>query len=196
MLAGLAPWSSGGDGKVAAELSFFIYGTHLVLSVILTVTYGVTSRTHRAKRKHETGTRSRRIPAPDTGINHLFRQEGHSTRHCKWQRAKSLDSFFHASGAPYYILTVSGAKPRGIKMAISEVNKTLAAALQSARALSHQTLVRPKEAAAMLGISRKHLYALADQPTFPKRIQVSDRVVAWRVADIKAWIDAKAQGGV
>ena len=81
-------------------------------------------------------------------------------------------------------------------MASSKSNRTLAAALQSARALSNQTLVRPKEAAAMLGISRKHLYALADQPTFPKRIHVSDRVVAWRVADIEAWIDTRAQGGV
>ena len=81
-------------------------------------------------------------------------------------------------------------------MKISESRNTLAAALQSARALSNQTLVRPKEAAAMLGISRKHLYALADQPHFPKRIHVSDRVVAWRVADIEAWIDNRAQGGV
>ena len=47
-------------------------------------------------------------------------------------------------------------------MKISESRNTLAAALQSARALSNQTLVRPKEAAAMLGISRKHLYTLAD----------------------------------
>jgi prophage regulatory protein len=81
-------------------------------------------------------------------------------------------------------------------MKISGSRNTLAAALQSARALSNQTLVRPKEAAAMLGISRKHLYALADQPNFPKRIHVSDRVVAWRVADIEAWIDTRAQGGV
>ena len=70
-------------------------------------------------------------------------------------------------------------------MKISESRNTLAAALQSARALSNQTLVRPKEAAAMLGISRKHLYALADQPNFPKRIHFSDRVVASRVADIE-----------
>ena len=81
-------------------------------------------------------------------------------------------------------------------MKISESRNTLAAALQSARALSNHTLVRPKEAAAMLGISRKHLYALADQPNFPERIHVSDRVVAWRVADIEAWIDTRAQGGV
>ena len=81
-------------------------------------------------------------------------------------------------------------------MAFSEVNKTIAAALQSARALSNQTVVRPKEAAAMLGISRKHLYALAARPDFPKRVRVSDRVVGWRVADIEAWIDSRAQGGV
>ena len=81
-------------------------------------------------------------------------------------------------------------------MAASEINKTLAAALQSARALSNQTLVRPREAAAMLGVSRKHLYALADQPSCPKRIHVRDRVVAGRVADIDAWIDTRAQGGV
>ena len=69
-------------------------------------------------------------------------------------------------------------------------------AMECARALSSQTLVRPREAAAILSISRKHLYALADQPNFPKRIHVSDRVVAWRVADIEAWINARAQGGV
>ena len=81
-------------------------------------------------------------------------------------------------------------------MKIPVSRNTLATALESARTLSNQTLVRPREAAAMLGISRKHLHALADQPNFPKRIHVSDRVVAWRVADIEAWIDTRAQGGV
>ena len=69
-------------------------------------------------------------------------------------------------------------------------------AMACARALSNQTLVRPREAAAILSISRKHLYALAARPDFPERIRVSDRVVAWRVADLEAWIDARAQGGV
>ena len=81
-------------------------------------------------------------------------------------------------------------------MAVLEIHKTLAAALRSTRALSYQTLVRPREAAAMLGISRKHLYGLANHPNFPKRIHVSARVVAWRVADIEAWIDTRAQEGV
>ena len=68
-------------------------------------------------------------------------------------------------------------------------------AMECARALSNQTLVRPREAAAILSISRKHLYALAARPDFPERIRVSDRVVAWRVTDLEAWIDARAQGG-
>ena len=57
-----------------------------------------------------------------------------------------------------------------------------------ARALSDQTLVRPKEAAAMLGISRKHLYELSSRPGFPSKISINDRVVAWRVSDLENWI--------
>ena len=70
-------------------------------------------------------------------------------------------------------------------------NKSISAALNNARALSDQTLIRPRNVAAMLGISRKHLYALAEQPDFPKRIYISDRVVAWRVRDLEEWIAAK-----
>ena len=62
---------------------------------------------------------------------------------------------------------------------------SLSRALEWARALSNQTLVRPREAAAMLGISRKHLYALASPPDFPERARISDRVVAWRVCDLE-----------
>ena len=70
-------------------------------------------------------------------------------------------------------------------------NNQLAEAFRTARALSNQTLIRPREAAAMLGISRKHLYALADHPDFPERIRVSDRVVAWRVCDLEDWINTR-----
>ena len=70
-------------------------------------------------------------------------------------------------------------------------NKSISAALANARALSDQTLIRPRGAAAMLGISRKHLYALAEQPDFPKRIYISDRVVAWRVQDLEEWINTR-----
>ena len=75
---------------------------------------------------------------------------------------------------------------------------SLSRAIEYARALSNQTLVRPREAAAMLGISRKHLYALANRPDFPERVRISDRVVAWRVCDLENWIanasDKKQRG--
>ena len=81
-------------------------------------------------------------------------------------------------------------------------NKSISAALANARALSDQTLIRPRDAAAMLGISRKHLYALAERQDFPQRIYISDRVVAWRVGDLEEWINnrpatdaSKKQGG-
>jgi len=75
-------------------------------------------------------------------------------------------------------------------------NKSVSAALANARALSDQTLIRPRDAAAMLGISRKHLYALAEQPGFPKRIYISDRVVAWRVRDLEEWINNRPKTDV
>jgi len=68
---------------------------------------------------------------------------------------------------------------------------SISAALNNARALSDQTLIRPREAAAMLSVSRKHLYALAEQPDFPKRVYVSSRVVGWRVRDLEKWIAAR-----
>ena len=43
----------------------------------------------------------------------------------------------------------------------SHYYKSILAALNNARALSDQTLIRPRDAAAMLDLSRKHLNALA-----------------------------------
>ena len=75
----------------------------------------------------------------------------------------------------------------------NNINRSsLSRALECARALSNQTLVRPRQAAAMLGISRKHLYALASRPDFPERVRMSDRVVAWRVSDLEQRIASKS----
>ena len=69
---------------------------------------------------------------------------------------------------------------------------SLSRTLECARAPSNQPLVRPREAAAILSISRKHLYALANRPDFPERVRISDRVVAWRVSDFEKWIVSKS----
>ena len=68
------------------------------------------------------------------------------------------------------------------------VKSPIVIALQNARALSSQTLIRPREAAAILGNSRKLLYVLACQQDFPEKVSISNSVVAWRGCDLEDWI--------
>ena len=67
--------------------------------------------------------------------------------------------------------------------------------LDRARALSGYTVVRPSEAAALLGITREHLHALSKMPDFPSKVVMGKRAVGWRIADLEAWIDSKTEGG-
>lgn len=54
-------------------------------------------------------------------------------------------------------------------------------------------ILRPTDAAAYLGISRRTLYNLEERdPKFPRKIVFSQRCVGWRREDIDAWIRAKA----
>ena len=67
--------------------------------------------------------------------------------------------------------------------------------LARARALSGYTVVRPSDAAALLGITREHLHALSKMPDFPSKVVMGKRAVGWRIADLEAWIDSKTEGG-
>lgn len=62
--------------------------------------------------------------------------------------------------------------------------------MQLARALSGQTIARVKIAAAILGITPKHLHALSKRPGFPQKVKIGSNAVGWRVADLEAWIQA------
>jgi predicted DNA-binding transcriptional regulator AlpA len=44
-----------------------------------------------------------------------------------------------------------------------------------------------------LGIpySRQHLTVLEERGDFPARVRLSERVVAWRLSDLKAWMAAR-----
>jgi len=64
-----------------------------------------------------------------------------------------------------------------------------------ARALSDQTVVRIKIAAAILGITPKHLHELAKRPEFPPKVRIGSNAVGWRVSDLEAWIDAQIVKG-
>lgn len=55
-------------------------------------------------------------------------------------------------------------------------------------------ILRPKDASAYLGFGRSKLYELHEQdPTFPRKIRFSSRVVGWRKADLDAWLELKAK---
>lgn len=57
-------------------------------------------------------------------------------------------------------------------------------------------ILRPEAAAAFLGISRPSLYRWErDNPDFPRRIKLGERVSGWKRADLEAWINARAQAG-
>ena len=54
-------------------------------------------------------------------------------------------------------------------------------------------LLRPAAVARRLGVSESTLWRLArEDPAFPARIRLSLRAVAWRVADIDAWVARRA----
>jgi predicted DNA-binding transcriptional regulator AlpA len=65
-------------------------------------------------------------------------------------------------------------------------------ARERAMRLSGHTLVRPIEAAAMLGVTLKTLRELEAGGKLPPRVTFSAKVFGWRLADIEATIDARA----
>ena len=47
------------------------------------------------------------------------------------------------------------------------------------------------------GLSKATIYRLLGRGEFPPRVQLSPRCVGWRVADVDAWLEARAaQSGV
>ena len=67
--------------------------------------------------------------------------------------------------------------------------------VQLARAMSNQTIARIKIAAAILGITPKHLHELAKRPDFPPKVRLVTNAVGWRVADLEAWIEKQVHTG-
>lgn len=75
-----------------------------------------------------------------------------------------------------------------------------AAQMELARArvqsLTRHALLRPLEAAAMLGVTTKTLREMETRGDLPPRVTFSSKVFGWRLADIEAAIDARMGGGV
>lgn len=53
------------------------------------------------------------------------------------------------------------------------------------------TLIKMPEVRAKTGLSRSHLYALAQQGEFPKPIKLSERSSAWVESEVQGWIDSR-----
>lgn len=64
---------------------------------------------------------------------------------------------------------------------------------------ANNSLIRPKGAAAKLGIALSTLNDWLNprspryDPTLPARIRIGKSAVAWREADLDAWIDSRAE---
>lgn len=58
-------------------------------------------------------------------------------------------------------------------------------------------LIRLPEVIALVGYSRASIYRLMDDGQFPASVKLGARAVAWRYADVSAWIESRvsAVGG-
>lgn len=57
-------------------------------------------------------------------------------------------------------------------------------------------MLRLKQVCAKTGLSRSTIYAQIRQGTFPKAVRISVRSVAWRSADVAAWLESRPSTGV
>ena len=54
--------------------------------------------------------------------------------------------------------------------------------------LAENRLVSPKAVCSMTSVSRGTLYTMARRGDFPRPLQIGTRRVAWREADVLAWL--------
>jgi len=57
--------------------------------------------------------------------------------------------------------------------------------------IEESRLLRLPDVLRLTGLSRSTLYRLQGTGTFPERVQLSQRTVAWRAKDVTAWNDAR-----
>ena len=52
-------------------------------------------------------------------------------------------------------------------------------------------LIKLNEVIALTGVSRSHIYALAQQGLFPKPVKLTERSSAWVEAEVQEWIESR-----
>ena len=77
----------------------------------------------------------------------------------------------------------------------SEVLEQLAAQYPEVfERLIAERLVREPERRSISGVSRAHWARLEAVGRAPQRIVISERIVAWKLTELTAWVDAKIRG--
>lgn len=63
--------------------------------------------------------------------------------------------------------------------------------------MSHQTetsrLLRLRDVVARTGLSKTTIYRLEAEGRFPRRRQLSERLVAWPETDVTAWLSSRVE---
>lgn len=54
-----------------------------------------------------------------------------------------------------------------------------------------ESLLRLSAVRLQTGLSRSSIYLLESRGTFPRRVSIGPRAVAWRASEIQAWIDSR-----
>nr|BDD47594.1 hypothetical protein 2 [Gammaproteobacteria bacterium] len=61
--------------------------------------------------------------------------------------------------------------------------------------MTEPEILRPKDAAAFIGVCRRQLYNIAElDPTFPRKVVLSSRCVGWRRESLAKWLQEKEEG--
>ena len=55
----------------------------------------------------------------------------------------------------------------------------------------HSGLLRLRDVQRISGLSRSSIYRMEAAGNFPARVKLSERAIAWREAEIHAWISAR-----
>jgi len=53
------------------------------------------------------------------------------------------------------------------------------------------SLIKISKVIALTGVSRSHIYALAQKGHFPKPVKLTERSSAWVASEVQEWIDTR-----
>jgi prophage regulatory protein len=62
--------------------------------------------------------------------------------------------------------------------------------------MTNRILINRKKLLAMIPLSERTIFNMEKRGEFPKRIALTSRNVAWDLADIECWIEARKTSGV